>query len=654
MIASLAVALSLISGALADEPAIGDKAELPFLHPLFTDHGILQRDVPVPIWGWTEPGSRVKVSFAGQSVETSANDSGRWMVKLGPYPAGGPHTLSVSGPKSVEITDILMGDVWLCSGQSNMEWPVIRSNRGEDEVQAANYPSIRLFSVSRNATVKPVTLVDAKWEVCGPKTVGEFSAVGYFFGREIQRDLKIPVGLIDSSWGGTPAEAWMSAGAIAKVGDFDKALARVQASNDQPVTRSIPYAQRMAKWWSENDPGTSGQPPWSTPSLDTTDWKTMKLPGNWEERGLPDFDGIVWFRREVTLPEAWGGKAITLNLGKIDDRDTTFFNGEEVGHKDEWDTPRNYKATAKAGRNMIAIRVFDNQGLGGFAGPVENFNITLADDEGTKPIELQGPWRYQVGNKIDDVSSPPARGGDNPNTVTVLYNGMIAPLVPFALKGVLWYQGEGNSGRPAQYRRLLPSLVNDWRSQFGLGDFPFLIVQLANYQKRLDRPANSNWAELREAQYLTTKAVPNAQVALAIDIGVADDVHPRNKQEVGRRLALDALATVYGRPIEYSGPTYRSMEVHENSIRLSFDHASGGLTTRGGGKLEGFAIAGKDGRFEWADAVIDGAGIVVSSTEMEHPVAVRYAWADNPACNLENRSGLPAVPFRTDAPEPGK
>ncbi len=656
MIASLAVMFGLLGAGRADEPQ-ATQPPLPFVHPLFTDHGVIQRDRPVPVWGWTDPGARVKVSLAGQWVETTANESGRWLVKLGPYPAGGPHTLSVTGPKTVEVTDILVGDVWLCSGQSNMEWPVKQSDRAQEEVAAAEHPTIRLFTVPKRASVTPQVAVDASWDVCSPKTVADFSAVGYFFGRDISKELQVPVGLIDSSWGGTIAEAWMAAEAVEKVGDFDKALAQVRSSHDSSAGGLARYEQRLATWWKENDPGTSAAVPWSALTLDPTDWKPMDLPGKWETRGLPDFDGIVWFRKELNLPESWDGKAVTLKLGAIDDRDTTYLNGVEVGHRDQWDAPRTYKIRpdiARAGRNVIAVRVFDNQGEGGFAGPTEAMTLTLTEDPQVEPIRLAGPWSYQVAAKLDDISAPPDGDAASPNRVTVLYNGMIAPLVPFALKGALWYQGESNTGRAAQYRRLLPELVRDWRSHFDVGDFPFLIVQLANFQKRRDQPTNSNWAELREAQYLTTKAVANVQVALAIDIGEADDVHPTNKQEVGRRLALDALATVYGRPIEYSGPTFRSMEVHDHSIRLSFDHVAGGLTTRGGGKLEGFAVAAKDGRFQWTDAVIDGDGVVISSTEVERPVTVRYAWADNPACNLENRAGLPAVPFRTDAPEPGR
>ena len=653
MIASLVLTLSLWTGAVVANPPTAASAN-PFLHPLFSDHAVLQRDVPLPVWGWTEPGERVKVDFLGQSVETTADDSGKWLVKLGPYPAGGPHTLTVSGSKTVEVTDVKMGDVWICSGQSNMEWPVTKSDRSEAEIVAADHPNIRLFTVPRMASVEPLSTVEAHWEICSPATIANFSAVGYFFGRDVEGEIQVPIGLIHSSWGGTVAEAWMSAGAVARVGDFDRALANVQESREASGAKPARFDQLLATWWKENDPG-SGQTPWSAENFDSADWKSMDLPGLWENRGLTDFDGIVWFRREVTLPETWDGKPMELGLGTLDDYDTTYFNGKAIGHQEDWNKLRNYKipaGLAKAGRNVIAVRIFDRQGDGGFGGTAGDLRLTLVDDPNVAAISLAGPWLYQIGAKITDISPPPDRDDSNPNRVTVLYNGMIAPLEPFAIKGALWYQGESNAGRPAQYRRILPELIRDWRSKFGSGDFPFLIVQLANYMKRLDQPAASKWAELREAQYLTTKAVPNAQVALAIDIGEANDIHPTNKQEVGRRLALDALAMVYGKDVVNSGPTYRGMEVHANSIRLSFDHAKGGLMVRGGTKLEGFAIASQDGKFEWADAVIDGDGVVVSSTLVDLPVAVRYAWANNPACNLTNQAGLPAVPFRTDLPLP--
>jgi sialate O-acetylesterase len=408
----------------------------------------------------------------------------------------------------------------------------------------------------------------------------------------------------------------------------------------------------MANWWRQNDPGTAGALTWSDPDLDTSTWKIMSLPKNFEEAGLPDFDGLVWFRKELRLPESWAGKALTLSLGPIDDRDTTWFNGVEVGHMDNWSDKRVYKIPAgvvKAGRNEIAVRVLDTAGVGGIYGDPSEMRLERNDGQ-DKPISLAGDWRYRPSTPLSRLSSPPQKFGTNPNVVTVLYNGMIAPLTPFAIKGAIWYQGESNVGRAEQYRRLLPALIRDWRARFGVGEFPFFVVQLANFYPTKAEPAQSAWAELREAQWLATRAVPHAAVASAIDIGLADDIHPKNKAEVGRRLALDALKNVYGKDVEDSGPVYRGMERQGNAIRLRFDHVVGGLIAKGGVKLQGFAIAGADGHFVWADAEIDGDSVVVSSPRVEQPTAVRYAWADNPVCNLTNKSGLPALPFRTDGP----
>ena len=653
MIATLTLGFALLATGQGGE----GPPPRPFLHPLFTDHVVLQRDVPTPIWGWAEPGTRVKVDLAGQSVETTTNDGGKWMARLGPYPAGGPHVLSVSGPKSVEVKDVLVGDVWLCSGQSNMEWALNAANNPEAEVAAADYPKLRLFQVPKKTALEPEATVDAKWEPCTPRTAAGFTAVGYFFGRDLQRELNVPIGLIHSSWGGTIAEAWVSPEALEPLGDFARPLAQIRDQRAEPKAQPMKFAEAMAAWWRKNDPGSADAPGWADPKLDAADWKTMDLPGNWERRGLPDFDGIAWFRKEFDLPEAWDGKPLALTLGAIDDRDTTFVNGVEVGHTENWAAGRSYRVppgVAKPGRNVIAVRVLDTSGLGGFSGPADAMKIRPTGDDQAGPIALAGPWSYKTAAPMSDLSSPPELEGENANRVTVLYNGMIAPLAPFPIKGAIWYQGESNSGRPAQYRRLLPTLIRDWRAHFEVGDFPFLIVQLANYMDRRDKPVDSSWAELREAQFLTTKALPNVAVALAIDIGEAKDIHPRNKQEVGRRLALDALAMTYGKDVESSGPVFRAAEARGKSIRLTFDHLGGGLVAKGDGKLEGFAIAGADGKFRWADAAIEGDAVVVTSPEVEAPTQVRYAWADNPKCNLYNQAGLPAVPFRTDPPAPGK
>jgi len=496
MISTLTLALALVAGPRAGAE---EGPGRPFLHPLFTDHVVLQRDVPTPVWGWAEPGQRVKVALAGQSVETTADARGKWMARLGPYPAGGPHVLAVSGPKAVEIKDVLVGDVWLCSGQSNMEWPLKGAVNPEAEVAAADYPRLRLFQVPKKTALEPESTVEAKWDVCTPATAPGFSAVGYFFGRDLGRDLNVPIGLINSSWGGTVAEAWTSAPSLGPLGDFDKALAQVRASKAEAGQPPVRLDRAMAAWWKRNDPGTSDQPGWADPKFDAAAWKTMDLPGNWEERGLPDFDGIAWFRKDFDLPEAWDGKDLTLALGPIDDLDTTYLNGVEVGHTDAWATPRKYKVpagVAKAGRNVIAIRVLDRQGQGGFGGEKGDMKLAPAGDEQAGPIALAGPWSFKVAANASDLSSPPEAQGENPNRASVLYNGMIAPLAPFPIKGAIWYQGEGNAGRPAQYRRLLPTLIRDWRAAFAVGDFPFLIVQLANY---LDRNPPAGRLELGRA-----------------------------------------------------------------------------------------------------------------------------------------------------------
>jgi len=655
MIATLSLSLALIAGAEAKDDQA--RPPRPFLHPLFTDHVVLQRDLPTPIWGWAEPGQRVSVSLAGQSVATTANDQGKWMARLGPFPAGGPHRLTVSGPVVIAIEDVLIGDVWLCSGQSNMEWPLKQARDGDAEVAAADHPRIRLFQVGKKTALEPERTVEAAWAVCRPDTAPGFSAVGYFFGREIQRDQKIPIGLINASWGGTVAEAWTGAEALGPMGDFAKALGQVRDQKAEAARPPVKFEQAMAEWWKKNDPGSADAPGWADPKLDLAGWKSMDLPGNWEDKGLADFDGIAWFRKEFDLPEAWDGKELALALGAIDDRDTTFVNGVEVGHMERWDARRNYKVpagVARVGRNVIAVRVLDTAGQGGFAGPADAMKLRLVGDDQAGPIALKGAWSYKAATPLSELPSAPESQGENPNRVSVLFNGMIAPLAPFPIKGVIWYQGESNASRAEQYRRLLPTLIRDWRARFESGDFPFLIVQLANFQARRDQPGESGWAELRESQYLTTKTVPNAAVALAVDIGDIKEIHPTNKQDVGRRLALAALAMAYGRDVEPSGPVFQAAEVRGKSIRITFDHLGGGLVAKGGGKLEGFALAGPDGKFAWADATIEGDAVVLSSPKVDAPVKARYAWADNPACNLYNQAGLPAVPFRTDPPAIGR
>jgi sialate O-acetylesterase len=649
-----------------------EAAPKPFLHLLFTDHMVLQRDASDPIWGWTTPGAKVTVNMNGKSATATAGADGKWLAKIGPIPAGGPFELTIAGPETVKLTDVLVGDVWICSGQSNMEMGIQQVKDAPHEIETADYPQIRLFTVPKNVSNKPLSVFGplhdgkpawqdgmTKWLVCTPKNVlvgawGGFSAAGYFFGRDLHHDLKVPIGLIHTSWGGTVAEAWASGEALETMADFKPAVEQLRAELTPATTVQRPsrYATQMEQWYRKNDPGSAGGDEWAGPSFNDTDWKTMKLPTHWEEAGLPDYDGVVWFRKEIEVPANWVGQGLALHLGPIDDRDTTFFNGTKVGAQDVYNIPRNYPIPGKlvhAGKNTIAVRVLDTGGAGGIWGQQDEMKLESSGAKNVS-VSLAGDWRFRDSLPLSKAATPPPSppaAGTNPNVPTVLYNAMIAPLVPFAIKGAIWYQGESNAGRAVQYRTLLPTMIRDWRTRFEVGEFPFLIVQLASFQDTKPQPAESSWAELREAQSLAAKTVGHSATASAIDIGEAKDIHPKNKQEVGRRLALAARAIGYGEDVEYEGPTFKSMEIQGSRAILRFDHIGGGLDAKDG-PLKGFAITGPDGKFVWGEATIDGDTIIVSSAKIDHPAAVRYAWADNPAANLYNKAGLPANPFRTD------
>lgn len=640
--------LILFAGLLTLPVAAAETAK-PLLHGLFTDHMVLQRDARAPVWGWDEPGAEVSVTFKGRTYRTEAGDDGKWMVKLAKADAGGPYTLIVDGTTDATLHNVMVGDVWICSGQSNMQWGMGQIDAPEYSA-SAHYPNIRLFYVPRVTANSPRENVDAQWRVCSPDTLYEdsgagFSAVAYFFGRKLHTDLDVPIGLIHTSWGGTIAEAWTSAEALLEMEDFAPAVKAILEARDGDENSRAAIVDR---WYQRVDAGSKSGANWASDSSASTDWKTMKVPGAWENGALPGFDGVVWFQKTVDIPQTAAGKDATLHLGPVDDRDTVYFNGVRIGGKDVWTEARTYTVpgnAVRAGENLLAVRVLDTGGGGGFMGDADQLRLE-ADG---RSIPLAGDWKYQVGVAMADAGSPPpAAQGSNPNVVTVLYNAMIAPLVPYGIKGAIWYQGESNASRAAQYQELLPTLINDWRERFDVGRFPFLIVQLANFMATQPEPGESDWAELREAQSMTAKNMRNVGLAVTIDIGEADDIHPKNKWDVGERLALNALAIGHNRDVVHSGPVYRSMKVERGAIRLRFDHVGGGLVAKGG-ELEGFAIAGEDGKFVWADARIDGDTVVVSADSVTEPKAVRYAWANNPVCNLYNEAGLPASPFRTDA-----
>jgi sialate O-acetylesterase len=637
-----AVALTLVGGISAARAAV-----VP--HPLFADHAVLQQGADVPVWGTADPGEAVTVKIADRTAATTAGADGKWLVHLPSMKAGGPFTLTVSGKNDVVLHDVLVGEVWLCSGQSNMErqlGPRVGQQPIHDwqkEAAAADYPHIRHFGVAQGKSLTPVQTVRGRWDVATPETVKEFTAVGYFFARDLHLARHVPVGLIHSSWGGTPAEAWTSRAGLGQLPDFAEPLQQLDLLMADPEAARRQHQARLEAWFAANDPGSAEERRWSDPALDSGSWKTMMLPALWEDAGEPDLNGVVWFRKTFDLPAGAANAAAELQLGIIDDADTTWVNGVKVGATAGYDVVRRYPLAAGVlapGRNVVAVRVLDTGGGGGIWGDQKPRLLLTA--RGSQTIDLSGPWRYRVGMNLQDGPWPPAGVDGDVATPTVLYNGMIAPLLPYAIAGVIWYQGESNVRRAQQYRALLPALIADWRQAWGRA-LPFLFVQIA--------PHREMTPELREAQLIAWQRTPATAMVVTTDCGDANDIHPAHKQPVGARLALAARALAYGERLEYSGPVFDSMKIRGGKAVLRFTHLGGGLLAKDGrasGPLKGFTVAGADGLFHPARAVIRATTVVVTSEAVAHPVAVRYGWANVPDGNLFNRAGLPASPFRTD------
>ncbi len=635
------VALTLISRLVS----VAGAGELRVAGPV-GDHMVVQRGVSVPVRGWARPGSPVVVRLDGVAHPTTAGADGAWRVTLPPMQPGQPRDLTVeSGGEGVRITDVVAGDVWVCSGQSNMEWKVADARDGAMEVAAANDPMIRHFQVSRGwAAVPGDVLEGGSWEPAAPEGVGAFTAVGYFFARELRRHVSVPIGLINSTWGGSRIETWMSAPALgldaagaARVLDEEKVYAERVLAKLRARIGSIP----------DRDEGlVGGRPVWADPTLDDSGWDRIRVPGQWETQGFDGMDGVAWYRTSFDLGADDPRDGVRVGLGAIDESDTTWVNGKEVGATtNAWNKARVYDVPAgvlRAGRNVIAVRVEDTGGGGGIWGEPGLVYIEV----GGKRRPLAGEWRFRPAVVKVDLEF-------HKNQVpTVVFNRMIHPLLAFPIKGVLWYQGESNATPEDAfaYRTLFAAMIRSWRAAWGVGDFPFLWVQLANFRSAPAEPAESSWAMLRESQS-DALALPRTAQAVAIDIGDPDDIHPRNKQEVGRRLALAARSVAYGERLEFSGPVYRRHSVKGDTIEVEFTHAGGRLVAKGAsdGRVGSFAICGGDRRFVPADAVIRGDRVIVRSAAVARPVAVRYAWADAPeGANLANAEGLPASPFRTD------
>ncbi len=625
------------------QAALYAEVTLPFI---LSDNMVIQREVPVTIWGWAKPGEKVTVVFAGQKLTAKAGSNGEWKVKLQPVAAGGPFEMTVSGRNMLVLKNILVGDVWVCSGQSNMEWPLSQSRNWPMDKNSVDNADIRLFYVPKNMSVKPLNNTkEARWEPCNETTAAAFSAVGYYFGRTLNQQMKVPIGLINSNWGGTDIETWTSLETMYTDKDYTASIDRMKVLDLDQLQKE---ADEKIRAWQlavdQEDPGVVSK--WYLPETDASGWRIMKLPQPWEGAGLPGLDGVVWFRKEFTVAAGDAGKETVISLGPIDDSDECYVNGKLIGKtENRYDLPRVYKVSPgllKEGDNLICLKVIDTGGGGGAWGMDNQMFL----ETGSIKVSLAGDWQYQVG-----LDLPAPRSASSPNSFpALLYNAMINPLINFPIKGVIWYQGENNAGNYVKYRTLFPAMINDWRSKWNIGDFTFLFVQLANYMEPPQFPQESSWAGLREAQSMTLK-VPQTGMAVIIDIGESKDIHPRNKDDVGHRLALAALKITYGKDVVYSGPIYRSLEISGDRIVLDFDNTGSGLIAKDKyGYLRSFAIAGPDKKFVWAKAYIaPGNKVVVMHADIKNPVAVRYAWADNPDdANLYNAEGLPASPFRTD------
>ena len=614
---------------------------------IWSDNMVLQRDKPVKIWGWADAGEKIGIQFKKQQVYTRADASGRWHVLLKPEPAGGPFQIVVKGRNTIVLNNILVGEVWICSGQSNMEWPVSRSMNASEEIYEANYPEIRHFKIPKAVSSVPdEDISEGEWTVCSQKTVGDFTAVGYFFARELYHTLQVPIGLINTSWGGTHSETWTSRQAFEQCDEFNYLLPSIPSTGTDELVK-IKNDALLKKLAAAGITLPSGKETehWMEPVYDDETWPLMTLPGLWEVQSLDGLDGVVWFRKNVILPEIASGKEAILSLCKIDDSDITYLNGVRIGGlTNKYNEPRIYNippGVLKEGINVIALRVEDTGGGGGIYGDVADLTLTF----GSTTLSLAGPWKFNI------ESLPAGSASISPNSYPcLLFNAMIHPLLNLNIRGAIWYQGESNAGRAWQYRTAFPLLIKDWRNHWQQGDFPFYFVQLASYMANNGNSnTGSTWAELREAQSVAL-SLPNTGMAVTIDIGDADDIHPANKQGAGKRLALVALNKTYGLDIVCSGPKYNAMNIEGNRIRISFTETAKGLLVKDKyGYVRGFEIAGSDRKFVYAMAQIEGSSVVVYNDTVMKPVAVRYAWADNPEdANLFNSEGLPAAPFRTD------
>lgn len=617
---------------------------------LVRDSMVLQRDAKINIWGWASPGENVTIHFNGKKYQTKTSLDGKWLLQIPPTKAGGPYGMEITGKNKILLKDILVGDVWFCSGQSNMVHQMnIHDVTYAKDIAEANNPEIRQFWVPTLTSLQGAQndLPSGNWKSAVGDDIRPFSAVAYFFAKKIYQQYKVPIGIINASVGGTPIEAWTSEEGVKDFAALTSTILRnkdtayLNSLNRRPTgnfNRPVPPA----------DAGLTGPKKWFDPEYRPVNWRNINVPGYWEDQGVKDLNGVVWYRREIDIPASMSGKPARVFLGRIVDADELYINGKRVGNTTYQYPQRRYTIPAgvlKPGKNLLVVRVTNTNGKGGFV-PDKPYCI-FAD---TDTIDLKGTWQYRVGLVNRPFSGGGVGGGgiNAQNQPSALYNAMVAPATNYTIKGFCWYQGESNAGRPQEYQQLMLALINDWRHKWNQGTLPFLYVQLPGFMDYNYLPSESGWAVLREAQ-LKALSAPNTAMAVAIDLGEWNDIHPDNKKDVGERLALAALKLAYNENLVYSGPLYQSALINGNRITISFEHTGSGLITNDGEAPGDFAIAGADKKFVWAKAKIEGNKVVVWSDEIQQPMYVRYAWADNPVQpNLYNKEGLPASPFRTD------
>ncbi|MBC8111979.1 MAG: hypothetical protein H7Y04_13035 [Verrucomicrobia bacterium] len=613
----------------------------------FGDNMVLQRDKIIPIWGWASSKEQITVQLNKQTKTVVADKSGKWKVSLDAVAAGGPYQLSIKGKNTLTFNNVLIGDVWVCSGQSNMEWTVKNSKDALPEIQKADYPQILHFKVPNTVASEPKDNISGgAWQVCTPQTAGDFTAVGYYFARALHTDLNVPIGLLNASWGGTHVETWTSRGTFESSEEFKTMIAEMPKLNMDSLTKQklAENKKRIERLQGSLEKNPSEIALWKEMSYADATWSKINVPGTWEEQTPGEIDGVVWFRKSFDVKVVDTGKESILELAMIDDADETYVNGTKIGSTSGYNEARKYtipSGVLKEGKNVIAIKITDTGGGGGIWGEAQQVKITFANESQS----LAGEWLFRV------ESFSNTQPGSNPNAYpTLLSNAMIHPLIPFAIKGVIWYQGESNAGRAYQYRKAFPLLINDWRKRWNQGDFPFYFVQLSSFNSgNGDSNKGSTWAELREAQTLAL-SLPNTGMAVTTDVGESNDIHPKNKQEVGKRLAAIALNATYGKNIIAQGPAYQSMKIEGNKIIISFNNIDGGLMAKDKyGYLRGFEIAGEDQQFQYAKAFIEENKVIVYQERLTKPVAVRFGWADDAGDNnFFNKEGFPALPFRTD------